>query len=73
MKKIKISDRYSDSEIPRYLWEEIVALEKERDKLYNVVEELIESAEYWSEYYVPIGIVGRMKDAIGRDDVLHSS
>lgn len=32
--------------------------------LLAVVEELLESAEYWSEWDVPIGIVDRMKEAV---------
>lgn len=34
--------------------------------LYKVVEELIESAYYWSEYDVPLGIVDRMKAALDK-------
>ena len=34
--------------------------------LLAVVEELLESAEYWSEYDVPLGIVDRMKAAIDK-------
>ena len=32
--------------------------------LLAVVEELEESAEYWSEYFVPLGIVDRMRAAL---------
>lgn len=35
-------------------------------QLYNVLAELEESAEYWSEYDVPIGIAGRIKAALNR-------
>jgi len=35
-------------------------------ELLAVVEELVESADYWSEYFVPIGIVDRMKGAIAK-------
>ena len=34
------------------------------DKLLVVCEELEESADYWSEYDVPIGIVDKLKAAI---------
>jgi hypothetical protein len=34
--------------------------------LLAVVEELVESADYWSEYDVPVGIVDRMKAAIAK-------
>jgi hypothetical protein len=33
-------------------------------KLYNVLAELEESAEYWGQYYVPLGIVDRIKEAL---------
>ena len=39
-------------------------LQAENKKLRDIVTELLESAEYWSEYDVPIGIVDRMKKAI---------
>ena len=39
-------------------------LEDRNKKLTEVLVELIDSAEYWSEYDVPIGIVDRMKNAI---------
>ena len=34
------------------------------DKLLTVCQELEESASYWSEYDVPLGIVDRLKAAI---------
>ena len=34
------------------------------DKLLDVCQELEESADYWSEYDVPLGIVDRLKAAI---------
>lgn len=37
---------------------------KQRDALLSICEELRESAEYWSEYDVPLGIVDRLIDAI---------
>lgn len=37
---------------------------KQRDTLLKVCEELKESAEYWSEYDVPLGIVKRLDAAI---------
>ena len=37
---------------------------KQRDDLLNVCLELQESAEYWSEYFVPIGIVERLDSVI---------
>lgn len=37
---------------------------KQRDELLSICAELQESAEYWSEYDVPLGIVGRLKAAI---------
>ena len=38
--------------------------EEQAQKLYDVLEELEESSSYWSEYFVPIGIVDRISDAI---------
>lgn len=32
--------------------------------LLSICEELLESAEYWSEYFVPLGIVDRLRDAV---------
>jgi len=37
---------------------------EENEKLRSIVKELLESAAYWSEYDVPIGIVERMKEAL---------
>lgn len=39
-------------------------LEQQRDELLTICEELQESAEYWSEYFVPLGIVERLDAAI---------
>ena len=38
--------------------------EKQRDELLSICAELQESAEYWSEYDVPLGIVERLTVAI---------
>jgi hypothetical protein len=38
-------------------------LEQNRE-MRAVIQELLESAGYWSEYDVPLGIVDRMKEAI---------
>ena len=43
---------------------ETAALISASPDLYAVVAELEESAEYWSEYFVPIGIVDRMRAAL---------
>ena len=32
--------------------------------MYSVLKELQESASYWSEYFVPLGIVGRINDVL---------
>jgi hypothetical protein len=40
------------------------AIKAERDELLAVLKELQESASYWSEYDVPIGIVDRINTAI---------
>lgn len=44
--------------------ERIRLAEQHRDKLLAICEELSESAAYWSEYDVPIGIVDRLNAAI---------
>ena len=38
--------------------------EEQNEKMRKVIEELLASAEYWSDYDVPVGIVERMKDAV---------
>lgn len=42
------------------------ALKAERDALLAVAKELQESAAYWSEYDVPLGIVDQLNAAIAR-------
>lgn len=42
------------------------ALKAERDALLAVTKELQESAAYWSEYDVPLGIVDRLNAAIAK-------
>jgi hypothetical protein len=42
------------------------AIKAERDELLAVLKELQESAAYWSEYDVPIGIVDRINEAIAK-------
>ena len=49
---------------PVILGDMIDLLRNQRDKLLPICKELRESAEYWSEYDVPLGIVGRLKAAI---------
>lgn len=41
-----------------------LSIAKTSPKLLEVITELMESAEYWSEYDVPLGIVDRMKQVI---------
>ena len=43
-----------------------VSLEQQRDELLAIAEELAESAAYWSEYCVPLGIVDRLNAAIAK-------
>ena len=38
--------------------------EEKVEKMRKVTEELLASAEYWSDYDVSVGIVARMKDAV---------
>jgi hypothetical protein len=42
------------------------AIKAERDELLAVLKELQESAAYWSEYDVPIGIVDRINAVIAK-------
>ena len=35
-------------------------------QMYSVLKELQESASYWSEYDVPLGIVDRINDVLGK-------
>ena len=44
--------------------EEILRLEAEKAEMLAVLEELRESASYWSEYDVPLGVVERIEAAI---------
>ena len=44
----------------------IAALEAENADLLEVLRELQESASYWSEYDVPVGIVDRINAAIAK-------
>ena len=49
---------------PVILGDMIDLLRNQRDTLLPICEELRESAEYWSEYDVPLGIVERLTVAI---------
>ena len=49
---------------PVILGDMIDLLRNQRDTLLPICEELRESAEYWSEYDVPLGIVERLTAAI---------
>lgn len=44
--------------------DKIKQLEQENAELKTVLTELMESAEYWSEYDVPVGIIDRIKKAL---------
>lgn len=48
----------------RDLSEQLANAIDQRDALLKICEELQESAEYWSEYDIPIGIVERLDNAI---------
>lgn len=43
---------------------EFSEIKQQRDELLAIAEELAESAAYWSEYFVPLGIVDRLNAAI---------
>lgn len=42
-------------------------LQADNKRCKDLIKELLESAEYWSEYDVPIGIVDRMREAVKED------
>lgn len=48
----------------------IEQLESEKGELTELLSELYDSAEYWSEYDVPIGIVDRIKEQLKKNGVL---
>lgn len=52
---------WSEKEPEDYIIEE---LRIQRDEMLAVLQELAESAHYWSEYDVPLGIVDRINDVI---------
>lgn len=49
---------------PDYVPKDERELKQQRDELLSVLKELQESASYWSEYDVPLGIVDRINNAI---------
>ena len=56
-------DLSGDKLIYQMLVEHLQVLEH-NERLLSVCEELLESADYWSEYDVPIGIVDKLRDAV---------
>lgn len=48
----------------------IEQLESEKGELIELLSELYDSAEYWSEYDVPIGIVDRIKEQLTKNGVI---
>ena len=58
-------DLSGDKLIYQMLAEHLQVLEH-NERLLSVCEELLESAEYWSEYDVPIGIVDKLRDAVAK-------
>lgn len=44
-------------------------LESEKKELLELLSELYESAEYWSDYDVPIGIVDRIKIQLEKNKI----
>ena len=47
----------------------IEQLQSEKSELLELLSELYESAEYWSEYDVPIGIVERIKNQLDKHNI----
>ena len=59
------SDSYLQSNEGDMCWSEDVArLEASHELMFEVLKELQECSEYWSEYFVPLGIHDRIKNAI---------
>lgn len=46
--------------------EDVAKLEASHERMLEVLKELQECSEYWSEYFVPLGIHDRIKNAIKR-------
>ena len=42
----------------------VAALIAERDALREALKEVEDCAEYWSEYFVPVGLPGRIREAL---------
>lgn len=52
------------------LKKENAELEQQKLEMLELLSELYDSAEYWSEYDVPIGIVDRIKEQLKKNGVL---
>lgn len=52
------------------LKKENAELEQQKLEMLELLSELHDSAEYWSEYDVPIGIVDRIKEQLKKNGVL---
>ena len=59
-------DLSGDKLIYWMLVDHLRALDRNK-RLLSVCEELLESAEYWSEYDVPIGIVDKLREVVKGD------
>jgi hypothetical protein len=59
-----VTDKQLESGELLHMGQAIKDLTKQRDTLLMICEELQESAEYWSEYFVPLGIVERLDAAV---------
>lgn len=65
------SQGYGESDDGDMCWSDDVArLEASHARLLEVLKELQECSEYWSEYFVPLGIHDRIRDAIKRAEAL---
>lgn len=69
--RVRIPAHHRDKEFQRHIDEltqkleaEVSRLVEERNRLACLVAELEESSSYWSEYEVPLGIVGRIGEAM---------
>lgn len=59
-----LEDAGNPADIAEKCAAELRRLHAQRDALLEVLKELLESAAYWSEYDVPLGIVDRIRAAI---------
>lgn len=68
----KFIELQPDPEGTLCLASEVARLEASQAQLLDVLKELQECSEYWSEYYVPLGIHQRIATAIAKAEGVQS-